>query len=182
MKAQRVVTIAALLLAPACGERVPRDQPGGGSTTPPIARAEDDPSVLGDVVQPVRIGELGPSFDACAARGATRERAVPVPVRAAPFDRGEAIDRLGRGAEFFICSRSHDQRWFGIVYDEGGRATERCGVDRPSAQRRPYQGPCAAGWVSSALVALISGELHQLPDSGPDPAGDSASNVVIPAG
>src|SRR5262245_15323514 len=127
MKAQRVLTIAALLLA-GCGGRVPRDQPGGGSTTPPTTRADDDPSVLGNTVQPVRVGELGPSFDACAALGATRDRAVPVPVRAAPFDRGEAIDQLGRGAEFFICSRTVDQRRFGIVYDEGGRASPRCNV------------------------------------------------------
>ena len=167
-----MLTIAALLLA-GCGERVPRDQAGGGSTTPPIARADDDPSVLGNTVQPVRIGELGPSFDACAARGATRDRAVPVAVRAAPFERGEAIDRLGQGAEFFICSRTHDQRWFGIVYDAGGRADPRCGVDRPTAQRRPYQGPCAAGWVQSAMVALISGEPHQL--------SESASNASVPS-
>jgi len=181
MKAQRVLMIAALLVA-ACGERTSRNETGGGSTTPPINRAEDDPSVLGDVVQPVRIGELGPSFDACAARGVTRERAVPVPVRAAPFDRGQEIDRLGRGAEFFICWRSHDQRWLGIVYDEGGRVSGRCGVDRPTAQRRAYEGPCAAGWVSSAMVALISGETQLLPNAAVVPEGNVASNAVIPEG
>jgi hypothetical protein len=118
--------------------------------------------MLGNVVTPVRVGELGPSFDGCAARGETRARAVPVAVRAAPFEAGETIDRLGLGAEFFICSRTHDQRWFGIVYDAGGQASARCGVDRPSPQRRPYQGPCAAGWVPSAMVALVSGEAHQM--------------------
>lgn len=161
MTPQRAVLITTLLLA-GCGERVPRDEPGGGATTPPYVRAEEDPTVLGETVTPVRVGELGPSFDACAARGATRARAVPVPVRAAPFEAGEAIDRLGAGAEFFICSRTHDQRWFGIVYDEGGRASARCEVDRPTPRRRDYQGPCAAGWVASAMVALISGEPHQL--------------------
>ncbi len=181
MKAQRVLTIAALLLA-GCGERMPRDQAGGGSTTPPIARGDDDPSVLGNTVQPVRIGELGPSFDACAARGATRDRAVPVPVRAAPVDRGAAIDRLGEGAVFYICSRTLDQRWFGIVYDEGERASELCGVDRPTPQRRPYQGPCAAGWVPSAMVALISGEPHQVPVPITDSPGESAVNAAFPSG
>ena len=151
-----------VLLLVSCGERVSRNETGGGSTTPPIERS-DDPSTLGNVVQPVRIGELGASFAACAARGETRARAVPVPVRAAPFEAGETIDRLGQGAEFFICSRSHDQRWFGIVYDEGGQASARCGVDRPGAPRRPYPGPCAAGWVPSAMVALVSGEPHQMP-------------------
>lgn len=161
MTAQRTFLFAALLLA-GCGERVPRDQPGGGATTPPYVRAEEDKSVLGETMTPVRVGELGPSFDACAARGATRARAVPVPVRAAPFEAGEAIDRLGADAEFFICSRTHDQRWFGIVYDEGGRASPRCEVDRPAPRRRDYRGPCAAGWVPSAMVSLISGEPHQL--------------------
>lgn len=161
MTAQRVVLFAALLLA-GCGERVASDQAGGGATTPPYVRAEEDPTVLNQTVTPVRVGELGPSFDACAARGATRARAVPVPVRAAPFDAAESIDRLGDGAQFFICSRSHDQRWFGIVYDAGGEASARCEVDRPTPRRRDYQGPCAAGWVASAMVALISGEPHQL--------------------
>lgn len=161
-----MLALAVLSLA-ACGDRVPRDQAGGGSTTPPIDRGEDDPTILGNVVQPVRVGELGASFDACAARGVTRARAVPVPVRAAPFEAGETIDRLAEGAQFFICSRSHDQRWFGIVYDEGGTASARCGVDRPSPQRRPYQGPCAAGWVPSAMIAQVSGEPDQLPESSP---------------
>jgi hypothetical protein len=162
MKAQRMLALAVLLLVSGCGDRVPRDQAGGGSTTPPIDRGADDPTVLGNVVQPVRVGELGPSFAACAARGETRARAVPVPVRAGPFEAGETIDRLGEGAEFFICSRTLDQRWFGIVYDEGGRASTRCGVDRPSTQRRPYQGPCVAGWVPSEMTALVSGEPHQM--------------------
>ena len=166
MTAQRAVLIAALLVG-GCGERVPRDQAGGGSTTPPYVRAESDATLLNQAVTPVRVGELGASFAACAARGATRARAVPVPVRAAPFEAGETIDRLGADAEFFICSRTHDQRWFGIVYDAGGAASARCGVDRPTPQRRAYQGPCAAGWVPSAMVALVSGEPHLVPDSPP---------------
>ena len=162
MKAQHALALTSLLVLSACGDRIPRDQPGGGSTTPEYVRAENDQTLLGETVTPVRIGELGPSFAACAARGATRARAVPVAVRAAPFEAGESIDQLGLGAEFFICSRTHDQRWFGIVYDEGGRASDRCGVDRPTAQRRTYPGPCAAGWVQSAMVALVSGEPPQI--------------------
>ena len=98
-------------------------------------------------------------------RGAIRDRtnAGPVPVRAAPFDQAAEIDRLAPGSEFFICSRSNDQRWFGIVYDEGGQASDRCGVSAPLARRTAYQGPCAAGWVPSASVRLISGIAHQVP-------------------
>lgn len=154
--------LAVLALA-GCGERA--DQNAQGSTTPPYVRAEPEDPMLADAVTPVRIGELGPNFAACNARGAVRERVGggDVPVRAAPFEQAHAIDSLGPGAEFFICSRTHDQRWFGIVYDEGGTATERCGVSAPVGSRRPYQGPCAAGWVPSARVRLVSGVPHQLP-------------------
>ena len=163
MKAQRAAILALLLAG--CGEPAVVNETGQGSTTPPYIRAESDNSLLADTVQPVRIGEQGASFAACAARGAVRDRTVagPVPVRAAPFDQAEEVDRLAPGSDFFICSRSYDQRWFGIVYDEGGRATDRCGVSAPAATRRAYEGPCAAGWVSSAAVRLVSGVPHQLP-------------------
>ena len=124
------------------------------------------------MVQPVRIGELGASFAACNARGTTRDRvsAVALPVRAAPYEQGEQIAALAPGSQFFICSRTNDQRWFGIVYDEGGQASERCGVSAPVSERRIYQGPCAAGWVPSASVRLNSGALHQLPAEDPPTA------------
>ncbi len=163
MKPQRSVLFALSLLA-ACGERV-GEQEGQGSTTPPYVRPETESSQFENMVQPVRIGELGPSFAACNARGATRDRVGggPVPVRAAPFEQEGEIDRLMPGSEFFICSRTYDQRWLGIVYDEGGRAADRCGVSEPVPARRNYQGPCAAGWVPSARVRLVPGTVHQLP-------------------
>jgi hypothetical protein len=121
--------------------------------------------LLSNLVQPVRIGEQGPSFAACNARGATRDRtnAGPIPVRAAPFDRAAEIDRLTPGSQFFICSRTNDERWLGIVYDEGGQASDRCGVSAPLAARAAYEGPCAAGWVLSASVRLVSGIARQVP-------------------
>lgn len=166
MKARAAFLLVPILLA-GCGERGGDKAPVEGSTTPPYVRDDSDPSLLNTVEQPVRVGELGPNFAACNARGATRDRGPsgPVPVRAAPYDRAGEIDRLDHDAEFFICSRSQDQRWFGIVYDEGGRATERCGVDGPIAARRDYLGPCAAGWVASARVRLVSGVPHQLPEA-----------------
>jgi len=158
--------LAALALpAAGCGEQASVSGNAGGSTTPPYVREPAAPSTLGEATTPVRIGELGPNFAACNARGAVRERASaePVPVHAAPFDQAGEIDRLAPGAEFHICSRSHDQRWFGIVYDEGGRVTERCGVSGPVTARRDYDGPCAAGWVPSARVRFVSGVADQLP-------------------
>jgi hypothetical protein len=163
MKAQRMLIPILFLAVAACGERVAQNG-SGGSTTPPYVRVEGDSS-LNRSATPVRIGEMGPGFAACNARGTVRERpgVTTIPVRAAPYESGEEIDRLGLDAEFFICSRTHDQRWFGIVYDEGGTATERCGVGSPAGRRQAYEGPCAAGWVSSATVRLVSGVPHQLP-------------------
>ncbi len=166
MTAQRIpacLLALPLLLAGCGGERVPASEEHG-SSTPPLVRAEADDPLRGAAVTPVRIGEAGPNFAACNARGATRERAGAdhVPVRPAPFDSAEEIDRLPEGGEFFICARSHDQRWFGIVYDSGGVAAARCGVSAPVARRRNYEGPCAAGWVPSNLVRLVSGVPHQL--------------------
>jgi hypothetical protein len=167
MKAQPAAILGlGLGLLCGCGERAP-DPNAQGSTTPPYVRAETN-SPLAAAVTPVRIGELGPNFAACNARGAVRERVGgEVPVRAAPFEQAEQIDRLGGAAQFFICSRSHDQRWFGIVYDEGGEASDRCGVSAPLPRRGTYSGPCAAGWVPSARIRAVSGVPHQLPPSPP---------------
>jgi hypothetical protein len=143
----------------ACGEPAANNRTAEGSTTPPYVRPTSDPSLLGETVNPVVIGAGGPSFAACSAAGMIRRRAggaAPVPVRAAPYEAAAQIDSLGADAHFFICSRSQDEAWFGIVYDEGGQASERCGVSGPVPDRRDYHGPCAAGWVSSAVVRLAS--------------------------
>ena len=171
MKAQRAAILGCLFLA-ACGERAATNDSAQGSTTPPYIRAETENSLLSSMVQPVRIGELGPNFAACNARGATRERNAtdPIPVRAAPFEESGQIAALAPGSQFFICSRTNDQRWFGIVYDEDGQASERCGVSAPIDERRIYRGPCAAGWVASASVRLISGVPHELPPQPAQPA------------
>lgn len=165
MRAQRGLLILAMLLA-GCGERIGRNESGGGSRTPPYARSQEDPSLLVNATQPVRVGELGQSFAACAARGATRDRpgeAAAVPVRSAPFEANREIDGVPAGTEFFICSRTHDQRWFGIVYPRSGQTLANCGVAAPATRRGEYEGPCASGWVASARVRLVSGVPHQLP-------------------
>ena len=117
--------------------------------------------------RPVRIGEYGANFRACNQVGTTRNLAAgeTLPVRAAPFENAAGSGHVAAGARFFICTRSHDQKWFGIVHDEDGRLAERCGVSEPVTRRRDYDGPCRSGWVQSAFVKVIAGE-----DPGPAPA------------
>lgn len=110
--------------------------------------------------RPVRIGELGPNFAACSAAGTTRnlKPGEALPVREAPFDNARESGSVPAQARFFICARSLDQKWFGIVHDEAGSLAERCGVAEPVTRRRDYDGPCRSGWVQSAFVKVIAGE------------------------
>ena len=143
--------------------------------------AEDNSVEPADTVtaaaRPVRIGELGPNFEACSAAGTTRglKPGEALPVRWAPFDEARETGSVAGGARFFICTRSLDQKWFGIVYDEGGTLAERCGVAEPVTRRRDYDGPCRSGWVESAFVKVVAGE----PAAVPAAAGSSDS---APAG
>jgi hypothetical protein len=152
-----VLALAAALAG--CGETVPIEQTGNGATGANAAAAEAEAQPPVRQAVPVRIGELGPNFDACTAAGTTRHVAEggTLPVRAAPFESAEQTGAVARGARFFICTRTHDQKWFGIVHDEAGALSEPCGVSEPITRRRDYAGPCRSGWVSSAFVKLVSG-------------------------
>jgi hypothetical protein len=150
--AQRLALFALLTLA-GCGEAVKDDHFAADVKVD----GEAAPVVPGAV--PVRIGELGASFAACGTAGTTRHLASGelLPVRAAPYDAAAEIGKVPAAAQFFICARSHDQRWMGIVYDESGTLAPACGVASPVTNRRNYEGPCRSGWVSSAFVKLIAG-------------------------
>lgn len=153
----RLLSLASLLTLGACV-----DQPMTntyGSTTPQVERPATYNSTLGDAETPVRIGELGPNFAACNAQGQVNARTADgaVAVRAAPFEQAHETGALDPGATFFICTRSLDQRWMGVVYSDSGRAERSCGVSAPVRSRRDYDGPCKAGWVPSARVRMTSG-------------------------
>lgn len=145
-----------LLVAAGCGEsekedelrnRLDSQQPGTDIVDPGTA--------------PVRIGEFGRNFNGCALAGTARRAdpgsTEPLEVRAAPADNGAVTGSIPASARFFICSRSLDQRWLGVVYEESGTLAPSCGVSRPVASRREYQGPCRSGWVSAASVKQIAG-------------------------
>lgn len=107
----------------------------------------------------VRIGELGPNFAACNAAGVARNVAPgeTLQVRAAPFDSAALVDEIRPGQRFAVCTRSHDQKWFGVVFDKGNDDATRCGVSAPVTARRAYEGPCRSGWVASPFVRLSGG-------------------------
>ena len=147
---------AAILLGLAgCGEPIRDDHYANRAEAAP--EAAPAPSVAQAV--PVRIGELGANFDACAAAGTTRhlEPGQSLPGRAAPFESAAETGAVPAGARFFVCTRSHDQKWLGIVFDPAGTLAESCGVSSPVSTRSGYEGPCRSGWVASPFVRLIAG-------------------------
>lgn len=164
-----------LLAAAGCA-----DERGGngsyGSTTPRYERVSESPSNLANEVMPVRIGELGRNFAACNGQGEVREQGAdgPIPVRAAPFDQARETGRVAPEIPFYICTRSLDQRWLGIVYRRNGQdmPLTRCGVAAPVSARADYDGPCDSGWVASTQVRSISGVYS--------PADEASSNAVEP--
>jgi hypothetical protein len=163
---QGYAPVASLLALASC-DGGGASAPTQGSTTPAYERVERDGSTLSEAQVPVRIGELGANFPACYAMARFRDRVVEqgetVPVRAAPFEQARETSRIGADGQFFICTRSHDQRWFAIVYDEAQGASRSCGVSQPVSARREYEGPCRSGWVPSAVVRMESGIRHQEP-------------------
>lgn len=163
--------LATILLLAGCGEPV-RDDHFSNDVEP--GAAAPDAVTTGPL--PVRIGEYGPNFDACATVGTTRQVAggATLPVRAAPFESGRQIGTIVSGGRFFVCSRSLDQKWFGIVYDEAGGPAQGCGVSDPVTVRRSYDGPCRSGWVATPFVKLIAGADQ------PPPASGSGAAKVLP--
>jgi hypothetical protein len=168
MKAQSGARLLLLFVlaaaAAACDPHQPA--PSQGSTTPAYERVAED-STLDPGERPVTIGELGPNFPACYAMARFRDRVVTedeaIAVRSAPSEQARETARLPASGQFFICTRSHDQRWFAVVWHEAEGASRSCGVSQPVTSRRDYEGPCNSGWIPSAVVRLESGIIHQEP-------------------
>lgn len=117
--------------------------------------AESGAPAIAIDAMPVRIGELGPSFAACGTAGTTR-RNGPLEVQAAPFENADSVGEIAAGARFFVCTRSIDQRWMGVVYADSGLLDEACGVSTPVPSRRAYAGACHSGWVAASAVKLVA--------------------------
>src|SRR3954465_14762606 len=112
----RLLPLLLLLGVAACGRPVPA---GTASLDQNLSNTSD--TVTPDPVA-VRVGELGPNFAACSAAGTTRhlEAGESLPGPSWRFDNGPQTGAVAAGARFFVCARSIDQKWFGIVYDGKG--------------------------------------------------------------
>ena len=124
------------------------------------AVVDDTVEAMTPGTRPVRIGEGGPGFDACQYVGRVA-RVLPsgetyLPLRAAPFAEADELARLPNDARLFVCTRSIDQRWQGVVVPPANAPDGDCGVTAPVASARNYAGPCRSGWVASAFVRLIA--------------------------
>jgi hypothetical protein len=120
-------------------------------------------------MRPVTVGEDGARLDACGAMGqASRVGAKGLTILAAPFADASEVGRMGEGDRAYVCTRSLDQKWFGVVVlpaaarqadNAIGNVAEPtdCGVREPVERKHAYDGPCLSGWVSSASIRLIAG-------------------------
>lgn len=115
------------------------------------------------IVRPVTIGEDGPQLDACGGMGQVmRAGAKGLAVRAAPFAQAKEQGVLAEGARVYVCTRSLDQKWLGVVVPPAPAADNAaepadCDITSPVDRKQAYDGPCVSGWVASAYVRLIAG-------------------------
>ena len=110
----------------------------------------NDTAVLSPGTRAVRIGESGPTAPACAAGQVVNlspSGLAALPVRTAPFDEASEVARLDEGARVYLCTRSLDQRWQGVVVPPADAPDSDCGVTARLDASRDYAGPCRAGWV-----------------------------------
>ena len=112
-------------------------------------------------VQAVRVGEGGAAYPACTSTGVVVNVSPSgesyLPLRAAPFAEADEVARLSQGAPIFLCTRSLDQRWQGVVVPPDAAPGSDCGVTGPRAVAQAYAGPCRSGWVLSAFVKPSAG-------------------------
>lgn len=181
MKAVLMPLAIALTLA-GCADPEPaqKREPGGVQAGERLDAAEPSPTA-----RAVNIGEGGTRFAACQGRGRVGNlRGRTLAVRDAPFDDARQIGELTEDAHVFICTRSLDQQWLGVVVagedgmkpaagpvadpvlPESTEPTDAaattsapgvdCGVTAPVRGKRPYSGPCQSGWVESTFVAVVA--------------------------
>lgn len=157
-------TIALFFLLAACSDsrEVLDELPNSSLAGAPRAEVPES-RMDAPVARAVTIGEDGPRMDACGGMGqVARTGPNGLPLRAAPFGDAKILTGLAEGDRAYICTRSLDQKWLGVVLapppatDNSSEAAD-CGVSSPVDRKQPYDGPCVSGWVASAYVRLIAG-------------------------
>ncbi|MDX5985909.1 hypothetical protein [Sphingomonas echinoides] len=145
--------LAIALLLTACSRE------GAFSNDPSLYQSNT--TTLTPGVQAVRVGEGGPAYPACASSGLVVNLSpggeAYLPLRAAPFTEAQEVARLGEGAKLFLCQRSLDQRWQGVVVPPVDSPQLDCGVAATLANASAYAGPCKSGWVLSSFVRPVAG-------------------------
>ena len=81
---------------------------------------------------------------ACPLEAKVALQSGTLAVRAGPGTGFERVDRLANGAHVFLCDRTGDAGWAGVVYGD-----DDCGLAAPITPPRAYQGSCRSGWVRS---------------------------------
>jgi len=114
------------------------------------------PLVANDRNQVPMIGLDGPDMDACGGIGAITHFEADLAVRERPDEYSREKDRLPIRTLVWLCQPEGD--WQGIVYATGEyQELGDCKVSTPIAAPRPYDGPCAFGWVTARNLSLVAG-------------------------
>jgi hypothetical protein len=110
----------------------------------------------------VVIGRDGGEADACGGlakvTGLKAEGDGFLAVRAAPSVKVRILDNLSMRQLVFVCEKSDDKQWLGVVYRKGDfDDVSDCLVSSPADAPRPHKGPCASGWVSGRFLEFVAG-------------------------
>lgn len=155
--------LASLLLLAGCskGSDVMEELPNSSLAGAPRENMSES-RMDAPLARPVTIGEDGPRLDACGSMGQVNRVGIHgLVLRAAPFSDAKDMGRLGDGQRAYVCTRSIDQKWLGVVVvppaPDVGATPLDCGLSDPVDRKQPYDGPCQSGWVLSAYVRLVAG-------------------------
>jgi hypothetical protein len=111
--------------------------------------------------QPVIIGLGGPNLDACGSNarvvGLNPHGDNFLAVKSAPRMDAPRIDKLGPDFEVYVCQKSKDGKWAGVVYEPDGQPSANCRVTGPADRPQPYSGRCQSGWVYSKYIDVYAG-------------------------
>jgi hypothetical protein len=149
-----MLMMAPVVLLAACGdpEKIDEESPAAQPAGERLGAPDDTPPA-----RPVTIGEGGPRFDACQAMGQiSGTGARGLALRDAPYDRATQTDTLLENSRVFICTRTIDQQWLGVVIPTADESVD-CGVLSPVRRKQQYDGPCQSGWVEANFVKLVAG-------------------------